>query len=680
MLAPLLGLAASAAAPPTVPALVFVSRRAPAAGERGAIPGLGPHQRTLATGGRLLVREPDGRIRPLLRAGALFDVSDPCVSWDGRRVAFAGAVGRDSTWRIYVVGADGRGLAALTRTDRVLDLSPLGGDPRRFERYDDFDPCWLPDGRVCFASTRFPQVAEEGDVLASNLFTMNADGTGLRRLTSERNGAEEPAVDPATGRIVYARWWFNRYLASEIEPFGVTTDRACAVPSDTVDLWHAVSVQTDGDGIRLAGGDPRGRASVAAHQPVLLRDGTLIGVRPANLSLLPSAGGAAVQVFPGGFAAPRLLAGLGVRARSACSPAALPDGRLVLSLDLEGRGDFGLYLIGQRGERLTRLVDLPGTLELDAAPLVARARPPVLAPPHTEALPDLPFTRCDQLSGTVATFRFDCLNVFANSAVDRPFPEAPPMQRGVRIRFYGTLARPAVAGGDTVVLVREARVTPAGAVHEEDLPADTPMFEQLVDERGRVLRSASGPAHVPGFNFARYGSGTKCVGCHAGHSALPVPQSAGEAKWVNATPSAEVSASSEAPGTAGAAAIADLKTAGPAAQVAWVALSAVGEKLQLRWRWPIEVSTLVLYAIRPDRAEGTELRIEACELVFFRNGREVVRSVLLEPLSPAGTRANCNGVRVDAIEIRPIRVSGLVAHRRAAGLAEIETIARLVED
>lgn len=674
---PLLSLAAARSAP-RLPALVFVSRNGPGAGVAG-VPGLGPRDRTLAEGGTLLVRESDGRFRVLLPAGTLFDASDPCVSWDGKRVVFAGAVARDSAWRIYVVGATGRGLRAITRTDRALDLSPLACDPRVFERYDDFDPCWLPDGRVCFASTRFPQIAQAGGRVASNLFTVNADGTDLRRLTTERNGGEEPTVDPASGRIVYTRWWFNRYLASESEASGITTDRTCAVPSDTVDLWIAVSVMTDGDGVRLAGGDPRGRASMAAYQPALLSDGTLVGVRGERLPLSPDGGRLTVQLFPRGFAAPRILAGGGANGASACSPAFLPDGRVVLSLDRSGNGDFGLYAVRQDGSGLTRILDFPGTLELDAAPLVSRRRPPVLVPQLTSPMPDLPVTTEARLHDLTNTFRFDCLNVFANAGLDLPFPAAPPMQRGVRIRFYAALARPGSAFGDTAVLVGETPVTPAGAVHQDGMPSDVPLFEQLVDERGRVLRSASGPAHVPGLNAGRFGTGTKCVGCHAGHSALPVPVSHGLGKWVNATPSAEVTATGTAPGTAGPGAVADRRTLGPPGEVAWVGLSAA-ETLRLQWKWPIEVNALVVYALRPDSEAGTDLRIHECEFRFFRNGQMIGSRVLRGALSPGGTRLECDGLRVDAIEVHPLHVTGRVLHRPAVAIAEIETIARLVED
>ncbi|NJO85186.1 MAG: hypothetical protein HC828_22215, partial [Blastochloris sp.] len=32
----------------------------------------------------------------------------------------------------------------------------------QFERYDDTDPVWLPDGRIVFSSTRWPSLAMYG--------------------------------------------------------------------------------------------------------------------------------------------------------------------------------------------------------------------------------------------------------------------------------------------------------------------------------------------------------------------------------------------------------------------------------------------------------------------------------------------------------------------------------------
>src|SRR5207244_13193790 len=177
--------------------------------------------------------------------------------------------------------------------------------------------------------------------------------------------------------------------------------------------------------------------------------------------------------------------------------------------------------------------------ELDPAPLVPRRRPPVIPPTMPDLPHALPVADERQLRDSINTFRFDCLNVFANAPLNAPIPDAPPLGQGLRIRFYATLSRPGSAAGDTVVLLREAPVDRDGAVHETELPADTPMFEQLIDAHGRVVRSASGPAHVPGFNSGRFGTGTKCVGCHIGHSVIPVARSAFEGSRFNASPSAE---------------------------------------------------------------------------------------------------------------------------------------------
>jgi hypothetical protein len=112
------------------------------------------------------------------------------------------------------------------------------------------------------------------------------------------------------------------------------------------------------------------------------------------------------------------------------------------------------------------------------------------------------------------TFRYHALDVFAGGAV--------PRGEGACIRFFATLSRPEREGGDTAILVREVSIGPGGEVNERGLPADIPMFEQLVGRDGRVLRGAHGPAHVAGSNAGVAGTVSRCVGCHLGHSILPL--------------------------------------------------------------------------------------------------------------------------------------------------------------
>jgi hypothetical protein len=676
-----------------LPPIVFVSRQPPEGDDRAQVPGTGPRGRTLAPGGRLLVREPDGKVRDVLPEGRFHDVSDPAVAWDGATLAFAAVERPGEPWRLWTVRADGSDLEPLTRGDRVLDFAPLGGDPtRRFARYDDFDPVWLPDGRVGFASTRFPQRAQQGGGLASNLFVVGRDGGGLERLTSERNGVEEPSIDPNSGRIVYARWFFSPYLPSDDDAGGLTLVRSRAVPGDSVDLWQPISVLVNGDRAQLAGGDARERATMQAYAPVVLaKDSTLVGVRPFHPALLPEPGATMLVAYPGGFASPLELAGPGRfgasdRAR-ALAPAALPDGRVLFAMDPTGDGDFGLWTVRADGTRLERVLDLPGTLELDPAPLVARRAPAVVLDEGggiEDLAPLLPATTMAEVTRLDDTFRFDCLNVFATGPVDAPFPDAPRIARDVRIRFFATLARPDAATGDSVVLVRESPIEPSGAVHEHDIPGDAPMFEQLVDGRGRVLRSTRGPAHVPGANFSRAGSGTKCVGCHAGHSALPVPRNNLDAKWFNASPSATVEVDAAFPGSPPAGALVDRRARGPVGRTGWVApRPAKGEAMpaaRLEWALPLEVRAVVLYAPTPDRTAGTDLQVHGATLIFRRQGREVGRQEIARRLRPEGTRVAFPPVRLDAITVLPTDVRGRVDGRPSVALAEVEIEARLVED
>lgn len=560
---------------PRLPAIVFVSRQ-PLPGGGSAIPGLGPHHRAAVTRGRLMVREPDGRLRELLPPGAILDVSDPSVSRDGRRIAFAAVTHPDSAWRIWVVGVDGSGLRPVTFTDRALDLAPLGSAAARFARYDDLDPCWIHDSVLVFASTRYPQRAQYDDVPVTNLFAMPVAsparvrqmrergwpgggappfGTPVR-ITSERNGAEEPVMDWARGRIVFARWWFNRFRAAA-SPGGLADAEGDALPADSVNLWQPMELTRVFHRERLAAGDLRTRRSSMGYQPTVLADGDIAAVYAANLGLSPQPGGTGVHAFAGRFGHARRLAGAIVAGRggdvysgagglapsSACAPSGLPDGRLLISYSPGARGDFGVYVVDRLGSKITRVVDLPGTLELDAAPIVRRPEAPGEEMPTGDELevekdrnssylpdlgnddrrPGLPPLTADSLDAGRGTFRFHDLDVFRDGPVGSPTRGAARRTEGARIRFFATLARPGHAGGDTVVLVREAPVGPGGEVSERGLPADVPMFEQLVGSDGRVLMTAHGPAHVAGSNAGLAGYTSRCVGCHRGHSTLPVP-------------------------------------------------------------------------------------------------------------------------------------------------------------
>jgi len=661
----------------SLPAIVLVSR-APLAGGGGAVPGLGPHHRAAAAGGRLLLRERDGTLRELAPPGAFFDVADPSVSLDATRVAFAGLSHADSAWRLYEIGLDGRGLRPLTRV--------VPG-----ARHDDLDPCWIGAYALCFSSTRDAPRSEYADVPATNLWVLDArDADGVpRRITAERNGADEPALDPRTGRVAFARWWFNRRRPSLGDPAGWTLDPGRAVPGDSVNLWQAIEITPDGGDPRLAAGEPGGRRTASAYQPAPLPSGGLAAVVGLNLGLSPGPAATAVQLFSPRLGRPRHVLGAivpdrggdpyaaarGLAPPSACAPAALPDGRLLLSYAPGGRGDFGLYVVATDGSEPRQVIDLPGTLELDAAPVVRRPLTPALEAAAARAVavpgligPSLPIDR-----GALArngTFRFLCLNVFAGGPMDGGGGNPPRPASGARVRFFAPLAAPGARGGDTLILVREAAVAADGSIDQRGLPAGVPMFEQVVDAAGRVLLSAHGAAHVAGFNAGVPGGTSRCIGCHAGHSTLLRQSEPAVPAWFNAAPAARVRVTSLAPGHR-AEALIDRRTRGDPVEVAWVSADSGAAGAIFEWPVPIRLRELVLHGVA---TPGT--RAGPCEVRLERAGREVGR-LSARSVGRGATRMSPDApIVVDAIEIRLTAPGGRAAGARS-GLAEVEVLARL---
>ena len=106
-------------------------------------------------------------------------------------------------WRIYKINVDGTGLTPITDDD-----TDVGHDLG----YDDTDPFELPDGRIGFSSTRWLTWAAYNVVRGSNIFLVDPDGSNLRRVTSERSGADRGVVEPFTGKIIFGRWWLNQRL------------------------------------------------------------------------------------------------------------------------------------------------------------------------------------------------------------------------------------------------------------------------------------------------------------------------------------------------------------------------------------------------------------------------------------------------------------------------------------
>jgi Tol biopolymer transport system component len=171
---------------------------------------------------------PGGRLRRLTSSPAA-DLS-PTWAPDGRRLAFRSD--RDGNDEVYVMNADGSRQRNLTRNPA-----------------SDYSPAWSLDGRrIAFATAR-------ADPTGNDLWLMGADGSHPQPLVQQDGIDEYPVWSPDGSRLAF-NCTLGRILPSQVGDFEV-----CVVNADGSGLRRI----TDAAGISDAGGwSPDGRRIVLA--------------------------------------------------------------------------------------------------------------------------------------------------------------------------------------------------------------------------------------------------------------------------------------------------------------------------------------------------------------------------------------------------------------------------------
>lgn len=148
------------------------------------------------------------RVRDLLAGDmAAGGIGRPDLSFDGRQVVFPHARPRRPATG-YGSGLPGVRGGPCTMYD-LYTVGIDGGEPRQITdtpEAEDTEPCWLPDGRIAFTTSRDGRLVQCGDwALVCGIYTANADGSDPRRITEPQEGEFYPSV-LADGRLLYTRW------------------------------------------------------------------------------------------------------------------------------------------------------------------------------------------------------------------------------------------------------------------------------------------------------------------------------------------------------------------------------------------------------------------------------------------------------------------------------------------
>lgn len=135
---------------------------------------------------------PGGPITKVYRPENSSFVGDMDLHFDGDRLMFS-AIGSHNRWQLFEIRTDGTGLRQLTPGDQV-DV-------------DNYDGCYLPDGRIIFCSSAsmvgVPCV--DGSDHVATLFQLQADGRSIRQLCFDQDHNWSPTL-LNDGRILYQRW------------------------------------------------------------------------------------------------------------------------------------------------------------------------------------------------------------------------------------------------------------------------------------------------------------------------------------------------------------------------------------------------------------------------------------------------------------------------------------------
>jgi len=431
---------------------------------------------------------PGGSLTELYRPPHDEFVGDVRLDYDARRLMFSmpNTVGR---WRVSEMNIDGSGLEEL----RLIDEPDV----------DNYDACYLPDGRIVFSSTAcfagIPCVNGEGHV--ANLYLRERSGA-IRQLTVEQDHDWCPTV-LNNGRILYLRWEytdlphaFSRILF-HMNPDG--TEQMEYYGSSS--YWPAAMFYA-----RPVPNHPTKVVAVVSGHHGAARMGELVVFDPAR-GRREAQG--AVQRIPGyGRRVEPAVLDLSVDQRwpRFLHPYPLSDKHFLVSCQPHADALWGIYLV-DTFDNAVLLAEQPGYAMLEPVPLRPAPRPPCIPDKVDLGRPDADVLIADIYRGVglrgVPRGAIKSLRVI-----------------GYHFAYQGMGAEPYSVGmdgpWDPKRVLGTVPVEADGSAHFR-VPAYTPIALQPLDAAGQAVQL------MRSWFTAMPGEVVSCVGCHEPQNTAPPP-------------------------------------------------------------------------------------------------------------------------------------------------------------
>ncbi|MDR1816649.1 MAG: discoidin domain-containing protein, partial [Puniceicoccales bacterium] len=457
----------------------------------------------------------------------------PDISFDGKKLAFAYVECAGDTKQRFHTDPS-RGHWNQQRCFHIFTCDIDGKNLRQITdgTWNDFDPCWLPNGRMAFITERRGGYLRCGrECPTYTLFDMNPDGSKMRCLSYHETNEWQPSVTN-DGRILWTRWDYpDRHGCTAHQPWLTSLDGRDPrhVHGNFAPRKSRPDMELD---CRAIPNSPKFIATAAPHHgqsygSLVLIDPLVVETEQDPMApvkrLTPHVGFPESQGGRQVYGAPWPLSEkyyIAVADFEFNGGAQWEQARLVNGKwqNVQNRGKYGVYLVDCFGNK--ELVYRDENIGCNSPmPVAARPVPPVPTQQIADDIEHQPFVvptreKLDKLeSGKVLV-----LNAYESL---KPLPENTKI-KALRIIQLVPMSVPSgnppheigfrePTSGDSVVLARNVLgtvpVESDGSAHFE-VPPRREFMLQILDENGLAVQSMRSSIYL------HDGEVLSCTGCH----------------------------------------------------------------------------------------------------------------------------------------------------------------------